>query len=157
MSKSLIFFVNRSFAHFWTKNERFARKGKTDERIPSPALYKMHYWAHCGAWRFWKTLKWQCNEIVWYFPRIDPFGPLINGLKWFCWKNRICGDIRKIKKSYIRENKSLSKTVLVCLSGAQVNLIHEKNFKPILWHWYFKSVPPLYILLSLKDRKKNKK
>ena len=28
------FWVNRSFAHFWAKHERFARK--TDERIPSP-------------------------------------------------------------------------------------------------------------------------
>ena len=35
MSESLVFLVNRSFAHFWAKNERFARK--TDERIPSPA------------------------------------------------------------------------------------------------------------------------
>ena len=29
------FWANRSFAHFWAKNERFARK--TDEQIPSPA------------------------------------------------------------------------------------------------------------------------
>ena len=29
------FWANRSFAYFWAKNERFARK--TDERIPSPA------------------------------------------------------------------------------------------------------------------------
>ena len=28
------FWANRSFAHFWAKNERFAQK--TDERIPSP-------------------------------------------------------------------------------------------------------------------------
>ena len=26
LSKSLIFWANRSFAHFWTKNERFAQK-----------------------------------------------------------------------------------------------------------------------------------
>ena len=37
MSKSLRSLTkNRSFAHFWAKNERFARK--TNERIPSPAL-----------------------------------------------------------------------------------------------------------------------
>ena len=30
------FWANRSFAHFWAKNERFIRK--TDERIPSPEL-----------------------------------------------------------------------------------------------------------------------
>ena len=29
-----LFWANRSFAHFWAKNERFA--WKTDERIPSP-------------------------------------------------------------------------------------------------------------------------
>ena len=29
------FWANRSFAHFWAKNERFAQK--TNERIPSPA------------------------------------------------------------------------------------------------------------------------
>ena len=34
MSDSLIFWANRSFAHFWTKIERFARK--SNERIPSP-------------------------------------------------------------------------------------------------------------------------
>ena len=31
------FWANRSFAHFFAKNERFAQK--TDERIPSPAYY----------------------------------------------------------------------------------------------------------------------
>ena len=35
MSESLVFLANRSFAHFFAKNERFAQK--TDERIPSPA------------------------------------------------------------------------------------------------------------------------
>ena len=35
MSESLIFWANRSFAHFFAKNERFAQK--TDERIPNPA------------------------------------------------------------------------------------------------------------------------
>ena len=30
------FWVNRSFAHFWAKNEQFARK--TDEQIPSPRI-----------------------------------------------------------------------------------------------------------------------
>ena len=34
MSESLIFWANHSFALFWTKNERFARK--SNERIPSP-------------------------------------------------------------------------------------------------------------------------
>ena len=36
MSELLIFLVNRSFAHFLTKNERFARK--SNERIPSPEI-----------------------------------------------------------------------------------------------------------------------
>ena len=30
----LFFWANRSFAHFWAKNERFARK--TDDRMPTP-------------------------------------------------------------------------------------------------------------------------
>ena len=34
MSESLVFWVNRSFAHFLTKNEQLARK--SNERIPSP-------------------------------------------------------------------------------------------------------------------------
>ena len=34
ISESLIFLANRSFANFWTKNKRFARK--SNERIPSP-------------------------------------------------------------------------------------------------------------------------
>ena len=33
----LFFWANRSFAHFWAKYERFA--WKSNERIPSPALY----------------------------------------------------------------------------------------------------------------------
>ena len=32
------FRANRSFAHFWAKNEQFARK--TDERIPSPGFLR---------------------------------------------------------------------------------------------------------------------
>ena len=33
------FWANRSFAHFWAKNERFAQK--SDERIPSPASFQV--------------------------------------------------------------------------------------------------------------------
>ena len=36
MSELLFFLANRSFAHFFAQNERFARK--TDEWIPSPAI-----------------------------------------------------------------------------------------------------------------------
>ena len=36
VNERIVFFIaNRSFAHFFAKNERFAQK--TDERIPSPA------------------------------------------------------------------------------------------------------------------------
>ena len=35
MRESLVFLVNRPFAHYCAKNEGFAQK--TDERIPSPA------------------------------------------------------------------------------------------------------------------------
>ena len=41
------FWANRSFAHFWTKNERFARK--TNERIPSPAILYSN-------WDVWKGI-----------------------------------------------------------------------------------------------------
>ena len=41
MSESLFFWANCSFAHFWAKHERFARK--TDERIPSPARNSLTY------------------------------------------------------------------------------------------------------------------
>ena len=34
------FGTNRSFAHFWTKNKRFARK--LNERIPSPAPHSIY-------------------------------------------------------------------------------------------------------------------
>ena len=36
MSESLVFLANRSFAHFFAKNERFAQK--TDEQIPNPGV-----------------------------------------------------------------------------------------------------------------------
>ena len=39
VNERIVFFLaNRSFAHFFAKNERFAQK--TDERIPSPGLKK---------------------------------------------------------------------------------------------------------------------
>ena len=36
MSESLFFWANEGFAHFFAKNEQFARK--TDERIPNTAF-----------------------------------------------------------------------------------------------------------------------
>ena len=41
MGKSLVFLANRSFAHFFAKNERLAQK--TDERILSPASLSPSY------------------------------------------------------------------------------------------------------------------
>ena len=64
--------------------------------------------------------------------------PLINSLKWFCWKIRFRGDIRMfikfekldsakclsarshLSREYLRENESFSKTILACLSVAQL-------------------------------------
>ena len=49
------------------------------------------------------SLKWHCHEISWHFlfhelifHELNPPGPLINRLKWFCWKIRFCRDIREI-------------------------------------------------------------
>ena len=56
MSESLIFWANRSFAHFLTKNEQFARK--SNERIPSPG---------CRSWN-WKDLA-QAAEGIYFKPQ----------------------------------------------------------------------------------------
>ena len=50
------FWANRSFAHFLTKNERFARK--SNERIPSPG---------CRSWN-WKDLA-QAAEGIYFKPQ----------------------------------------------------------------------------------------
>ena len=73
--ESLIFWANRSFAHFWAKNKRFARK--SDERIPSPAFF------------------------AFLLHESNPLGPLISRLKWFCWKIAFCRHIwiKKVKQS----------------------------------------------------------
>ena len=57
MSELLIFLVNRSFAHFLTKNERFARK--SNERISSPAYDIIA--VNCK--QYLTELKWQGHEI----------------------------------------------------------------------------------------------
>ena len=63
MSESLIFFgANRSFDHFWAKNERFAQK--SDERIPSPV------WS-------WSVLR--VYEIVCWFAYVSDVGPWKHG------------------------------------------------------------------------------
>ena len=55
-------------------------------------------------------LKWQCHEIFWHFfhesnlPR-----PLLNRLKWFCWKVCFRGDICKISNSMLT-NTARSRT-----------------------------------------------
>ena len=55
-------------------------------------------------------LKWKCHEIFGTFsPWIKPtWGPLINRLKWFCWKIRFRGDIWEISDS-VRTNTAQSK------------------------------------------------
>ena len=60
---------------------------------------------------------------------------LINILKGLLVKNfRLCtvshcaeSNFSNFEFEYLRENKFLSKTILACLSGAQMSLIHEKN------------------------------
>ena len=48
------------------------------------------------------TLKWQCHKIIlafFLFRESNPPKPLINRLKWFCWKVRFRGDIHEISDS----------------------------------------------------------
>ena len=41
----------------------------------------------------------------------------------------------RIFHEYLRENEFLSKTIFVCLSGAQMGSIHEiKKYQTISWH-----------------------
>ena len=45
----------------------------------------------------------------------------------------------RIFREYLRENEFLSKTILACLSGAQMASIHEiKKWQKISWHCPFK-------------------
>ena len=45
---------------------------------------------------YWKTFGVQCHEILFSFflHGFNSPGPLINRLKWFCWKIRFHGDIQ---------------------------------------------------------------
>ena len=69
-------------------------------------------------------LKWQCHEIFWHFlfHESNPYGPLINRLKWFSVKIRFRGDIHEISDStqtntarsqefFLHENPRLANTV----------------------------------------------
>ena len=47
---------------------------------------------------------------------------------------------------YLHENESFSKTILACLSEAQVGGIHgEKKCHKILWHCHFKRITNLIV------------
>ena len=69
-------------------------------------------------------LKWQCHEIFWHFlfHESNPYGPLINRLKWFSVKIRFRGDIHEIsdstqtntarsQKFFMHENPRFANTV----------------------------------------------
>ena len=48
-------------------------------------------------------------------------------------------DSARVFREYFRENEFLSKTILACLSGARMGLIHEiKKYQKISWHCPFK-------------------
>ena len=50
----------------------------------------------------------------------------------------------RIFREYLRENEFLSKTILACLSGAQMGSIHEiKKWQKISWHGPFKLGPKI--------------
>ena len=48
-----------------------------------------------------RPLKRQCHETFFIFilPESNPFGSLINSLKWFCWKTLFCKDIHEKRDS----------------------------------------------------------
>ena len=48
----------------------------------------------------------------------------------------------RIFREFLRENELLAKTILTCLSGAQMASIHEiKKYQKISWHCPFKRLP----------------
>ena len=91
--------------------------------------------------------------------------PLINRLKRFCRKVPFRGDIREIsdfsltstarswiflnlKFEYLRENEFLSKSILDCYSGFQVDFFMKKCQK-ILWHCHFKKLGHFYVKFNV--------
>ena len=60
-------------------------------------LYRVKYLALKCFWTSsFEILKWQSHEIfLHFFQKSSPPGPLINRLKWCCWKIRFGGDIRE--------------------------------------------------------------
>ena len=93
----------------------------------------------------------QCLKIfdLYFFLESNPFGPYLKRLKRFFLKIHFREDIR-IQSStprrltlsgveYLGENEFWSKTILACLSGAQMASIHEiKKLQKISWHCPFK-------------------
>ena len=104
------------------------------------------------------SLKWQCDEIFrhFLFYETNPPGPLINKLKWFCWKNSFREDIGILssKNSTSRSVSLRGVTYFANISvkrifqqnhfspfiraGGRVS-ITEKNVKQIPWHCRFKA------------------
>ena len=66
---------------------------------------------------------------LFFFHESNPSGPLINRLKWFFLKIRLCESFEFFCEC-LSENEFLSKTIFACFLGAQMASIHEiKNGK----------------------------
>ena len=71
----------------WTAGSEAYDNRKTSHFSPTSCI-KLQY------------LKWQYHKICWhFFHESNPYGPLINMLKWFLLKVRFCGDIRELSDS----------------------------------------------------------
>ena len=104
--------------------------------------------------------KCQCHKMFGHFfiSWIKPTWPMINRLKWFCWKILFCEDFQISSKNStprivshrgvnffisenLRENESFSKIILACLLGTYSKWVPfmTKNEKKFSWHCHLKS------------------